>query len=205
MRGRRWVPPSISGTPQRRSGIAERRALGGDPQVAPQRQLQAARQAEAGDRGDRRLGRRQAREAHRALRAHQPLAQGVGGLQVGARAEGHAAGAREHHHARILVGLEAQVGLVQGRRGGAVDGVAPVLAVDRDERRGARALVADGAGLRRSLIARPPLAHAAARAYQPPRHWASPRRLLRRLARFLAFLQAGAGACSSGTRTAGRR
>ena len=46
-------------------GEAERRALGGDPQVAPQRELEAAGQAPAGDRGDRRLGRRQAGEAQR--------------------------------------------------------------------------------------------------------------------------------------------
>ena len=36
-------------------GEAERRALGGDAQVAPQRELQSARQAPARDRGDRRL------------------------------------------------------------------------------------------------------------------------------------------------------
>ena len=38
-----------------------------------------------------------------------------------------AARAGEDHHARVVVGLEAQVGLVQGRGRGAVDGVAPVL------------------------------------------------------------------------------
>ena len=49
-------------------GEAERRALGGDPQVAPQRELEAAGQAPAADRGDRRLGRREAGEAQRARR-----------------------------------------------------------------------------------------------------------------------------------------
>ena len=81
--------------------VAERGALGGDAQVAPQRQLQAAREAEAGDRGDRRLGRRQAREAHRPLLAHQPSGHRVGRLQVGAGAEGDTAGAGQHEHARV--------------------------------------------------------------------------------------------------------
>ena len=48
-------------------GEAELRARGRDAQVAPQRQLEPAGQAPAGDRGDRRLARRQAREPERAL------------------------------------------------------------------------------------------------------------------------------------------
>ena len=64
MRGSRWVPPSISGTPKRRS-VKPSGVLGGDAQVAPQRQLEAAGQAPARDRGDRRLGRDEAREAER--------------------------------------------------------------------------------------------------------------------------------------------
>ena len=73
-------------------------------------------------------------------------------------------------HARLVVGLEAQVGLVQRRRGRAVDGVAAVLAVDRDQRGGAAALVADRLrrrGRARAAVAR--LSQLARRCYQPPR------------------------------------
>ena len=59
IRGSRWVPPSISGTPKRRSVKPSREPSVGHAQVAPQRQLQPAGQAPAADRGDRRLGRRQ--------------------------------------------------------------------------------------------------------------------------------------------------
>ncbi len=85
--------------------------------------------------------RREAGEAHRALGRGEAPAEGLDRLQVGAGAEGDAARAGEHQHARLLVGLEAQVGLVQRDRGGAVDGVAPLLAVDRSaapRSRGAR-------------------------------------------------------------------
>ena len=66
MRGSRWVPPSISGTPQRRSVKPKRASRRRDPQVAPQRELEAAGQAPARDGGDRRLRRGEAREAERA-------------------------------------------------------------------------------------------------------------------------------------------
>ena len=65
IRGRRWVPPSISGTPQRRSGKPSV-----EPSAAIRRSHHSASsrpagQAPARDRGDRRLGRRQAGEAER--------------------------------------------------------------------------------------------------------------------------------------------
>ena len=120
---------------------AERRVLGRDPQVAPQRDLEPAGQAPAADRGDRGLGRRHAREPHRPLWV---LDLEVHRLQVGARAERDAAGARQHHHPRAVVGLEALQGLAQQLGGRRVDGVAALWAVDRDQRRGAGALVPDG-------------------------------------------------------------
>src|SRR5207244_6042078 len=46
-----------------------------------------------------------------------------------------------------LVGLEAPVGVVQRRRGGPVDGIAAVLAVDRDQRSAAAPLIADSGRL----------------------------------------------------------
>ncbi len=144
MRGRRWVPPSISGTPQRRSGKPRRESSVAIRRSHHSASSRPAGEREAGDRGDGRLGGRQAGEAHRPLRRGEALAEGLERLQVGAGAERDAARAGEHQHARLLVGLEAQVGLVQRRGGGAVDGVAPLLAVDRQQRGGAAALVADG-------------------------------------------------------------
>src|SRR5205823_13158962 len=70
-------------------------------------------------------------------------AEGLDRLEVGARAEAHAAGAGEDQDAGLVVGDELAVALAQalGRR--AVDGVAALLAVDGEDRRGADALVAD--------------------------------------------------------------
>ena len=83
-------------------GAAERGGGGGDAQVAPERELEAAGEAVAGDRGDRRLGGGEAGEAERA-------AGGVGverldRLQVGAGAEGCVARAGEDEHRGVIVG-----------------------------------------------------------------------------------------------------
>ena len=75
---------------------AEGRAGGGDPQVAPERQLDPARQAPAVDRGDRRLRRGEAGRAHRPVGV---VDVEVHRLQVGAGAEGLAAGAGEDEDA----------------------------------------------------------------------------------------------------------
>ena len=64
-RGRRTVPPSISGTPQRRQNTPNFARLRGDAQVAPQRELEAAGDGVALDGGDHRLGEQMARRAHR--------------------------------------------------------------------------------------------------------------------------------------------
>src|SRR5437763_512293 len=87
------------------------------------------------------------------LAAGQPQArrERLDGLQVGAGAEGDATGPGEHERARLVFGLEAQVGLVQRLRGRSVDGVAPVLAVDRDHRGAPAALVAHRAGFAHAL------------------------------------------------------
>ena len=99
----------------------------GDAQVAPERQLDPAGQAPAVDRGDRRLGRGQAGRTHRPVRV---VDVEVHRLQVGAGAEGLAAGAGEDEHAGALVGLEVHQPLAEGLRGGGVDRVAPRRAVD---------------------------------------------------------------------------
>ena len=54
-RGRRTVPPSISGTPQRRQNTPSTASSSHDAQVAPQGELQAARDGMSGDGGDDRL------------------------------------------------------------------------------------------------------------------------------------------------------
>ena len=64
-RGRRTVPPSTSGTPQRRQNTPNTASLGRDPQVAPQRELEPARDRVALDGGDHRLGERHAGRTHR--------------------------------------------------------------------------------------------------------------------------------------------
>ena len=97
IRGSRCVPPSISGTPQRRSAQPKVAVVVGDAQVAPERELEAAGEAVAGDRGDRRLGRREAGEAERA--AGRVGVERLDRLQVGAGAEGLLAGAGEDEHA----------------------------------------------------------------------------------------------------------
>src|SRR5205823_3076447 len=85
----------------------ERGALSGDTQVAPQRELEPAGQAPAGDRGDRRLRGRQAREPERALGRAEARRERLDGLQVGAGAKGNAAGPGEDQGARVVVRLEA--------------------------------------------------------------------------------------------------
>ena len=81
------------------------------------------------------------REAERPARVVQPRREGLDRLQVGSRAERHAARAGHDEHARVVVGLEAVVAVGQQLGGGAVDRVAPLLAVDREDeprRRAAR-------------------------------------------------------------------
>ena len=104
---------------------AEGRGRRRQPQVAPERQLDPARQAPAVDRGDRRLRRGEPAEAHRPGRV---LDVEVERLQVGARAERLAPGPGQDQGAGAVVGLEAFEALAQG------DGRSP-----RRRRCGARA------------------------------------------------------------------
>jgi hypothetical protein len=127
-------------------GEAELRPLGRDAQVAPQRQLQAAGQAPAGDRGDRGLGRRQTGEAQRAARVGEARGEGLDRLEVGPGAERDVAGAREHEHAGLVVGLEAEVAVAQRLGGLPVDRIAALGTVDGQHRCGADSLVADLVG-----------------------------------------------------------
>ena len=173
-RGSRCVPPSISGTPQRRSAQPNDGVGGGDAQVAPQRELEAAGEAVAGDGGDRGLGGDEAREAERA--AGRVGVERLDRLQVGAGAERLVARAREDEDRGVIVGLEAVEGVEQGLRRVAVDGVVPLRPVDRDERRRLAALVVD---------------------HQPPRTSARARRA------FSAY-RGGAGGASRGGRTRSR-
>ena len=138
-RGRRWVPPSTRGTPQRRSKRPKVEPRRGDPQVAPERQLDPAGQAPAVDRGDRRLGRGEPGRPHRPVRV---VDVEVHRLQVGAGAEGLAAGAGEDEDAGALVGLEVLQALAERLGGGGVDRVAALGPVDRQHRGRADPLVA---------------------------------------------------------------
>ena len=115
----------------------------GDAQVAPERQLDSAGEAPAVDRGDRRLGRGEAGRAHRPVRV---VDVEVHRLQVGAGAEGLAAGAGEDEDAGALVGLEVGQALPERRRRRRVDRVAPLGPVDRQDRGGPDPLVAQLVG-----------------------------------------------------------
>ena len=64
-------------------------------------------------------------------------------LEVGAGAEGLAAGAGEDEDARVGVGLEVVESAPKELGGRAVDGVAALGAIDRQHRRGADPLVAN--------------------------------------------------------------
>ena len=100
-RGRRTVPPSISGTPQRRQKTPKHGVLLGHAQVAPERELEPAGDGVARDGGDHRLAQEHPRGAHRAVavgrRRGSPAR--ADGLEVRARAEG-AALAPEHARPR---------------------------------------------------------------------------------------------------------
>ena len=86
-------------------------------QVAPQRQLEPAREAPAGDRGDRGLRRCPAREAERAARPRPAVGRASSiAFRSAARAEGELTGAGEDHHARRVVGLEALEPLARAGR-----------------------------------------------------------------------------------------
>ena len=64
-------------------------------------------------------------------------------LEVGAGAEGLGVAAGEHQPRALVVGFEAAKALGQQARGLVVDGVAPLGPGDREDGRGARALVGD--------------------------------------------------------------
>ena len=198
MRGRRCVPPSISGTPQRRSGkpsvepsVAIRRSHHSASSRPPARH-QPEIAAIVGLDGVRRV------KPSGPSGVVEPSAERLDRLQVGAGAEGDAAGAGEHEHARVVVGLEARVAPRAAR-----SAVGPSTALRRSGRSivttrgGAAALVADSSVSPDVRAVAPTSRRASA---------ASPSaRLLRGLAALPCACPAAAGACSSRTRTAGRR
>ena len=87
------------------------------------------------------FGRGEAGEAERA--AGRVGVERLERLQVGAGAERLVARAGEDEHVGVVVGREALEGVEQRLRGRAVDRVVALGPVDRDERRGAAALVAE--------------------------------------------------------------
>ena len=127
---------------------AEHRVAGGDAQVAPRRELEAAGHRVALDRRDHRLGEQHAGRADRAVAVglHARDALGVAGahrLEVGARAE-RAVRAGEHRDGEVVVGLEAAEGGDERVRRRPVDGVRDLRPVDRDDRDRAVGLEVDG-------------------------------------------------------------
>ena len=151
-RGSRTVPPSMSGTPQRRQNTPNTAS-----RAATRRSHQTASSRPPGDRvaldrGEHRLGEQHAARAHRAVAVVGDPVDPVGAerLQVGAGAE-RPARAGEHRDREVVVGVEGAERV--GERGGgrAVDRVARLGPVDRDDRapvRRSSVVTAHGAGSR---------------------------------------------------------
>ena len=124
---------------------AEHRVLLGHPQIAPDRQLQAAGDRVTGDGRDHRLRQRQPRRLHRSVTVDAVTLDALAGgyrLQVGAGAKC-AARAPQHRDLLLGVGLEGAEGVGQlfGRL--VVDGVAGLGPVQNDGRDGTLALDED--------------------------------------------------------------
>ncbi len=133
---RQPVQPARRGDqPAQHLGQAKGGLPHGHDEVAGQHELGAAGQRLAVDGGDPRLAALAVYEAREAaaLGAQRAAAPGRHFLQVGARAEGLATGAREHHGADVVVGLGGIDGGFEARGHVAVDGVARLGAVDGDE------------------------------------------------------------------------
>ena len=138
-------------------GLAELRVVGADPDVAAHRELEAAAEAVAVDRGDEgRVGRVHAvaermQSAGGATLVAAGLAQRRELLDVGTGDEGALAGASQHDRARALVAVEPvelRFELGQERSRELVHG----RVVDRDERDGALVLGADKGSQRSSSV-----------------------------------------------------
>ena len=114
---------------------AEHRVARGDAQVAPQRELEPARDRVALDRGDHGLRQQHPRRSHRAvaLGLNAVAAVVADRLQVGAGAE-RAARAGEHRDVVRVVGVERAERVGELGRGRAIDRVAALGPVDRDDR-----------------------------------------------------------------------
>ena len=150
--GRRCVPPSISGTPKRRSvkprpavSVAIRRSHHSASSRPPARH-QPEIAATVGFDGVSRLNPigPSGRAATASSTSEVSLRARLGHrLQVGAGAERLWALAGEHQHPRLLVALELAEAVEQQRGGLDVDGIAPLAPVDRQDGGGPRPLVAN--------------------------------------------------------------
>ncbi len=130
------MPPSISGTPQRRQNTPKHGVLLDDAQVGQQGQLETTGHGVAGDGGDDGLGELHPGRTHRPVspagRIELVAAAGVvERLEVGSGAE-RAVGTGEHRDGEIVVALELLERVAQLQRRRPVDGVAHLGSVDRD-------------------------------------------------------------------------
>ena len=130
---------------------AEHRILGGDTQVAPRRQLEAAGDRVPLDRRDHRLRQQHARRAHRtvAVEIDAVATPARHALEVGPGAE-RAAGAGQYRDREPDIGLEAPERGGQRRGGRPIDRVAHRRAVDGDDGDRTVGLEMDGVGHRAS-------------------------------------------------------
>jgi hypothetical protein len=121
--GRRTVPPSMSGTPQRRQNTPSTAPTLDDAQIAPERQLETASNSVAADGGNPRLLGLEARRSERAGARRLQTDGVVERTQVGARTE-RAVRAGEHADVHRCVGVNGDHRLKERVGGGLVDRVA---------------------------------------------------------------------------------
>ncbi len=151
------MPPSTSGTPQRRQYTPNTASVAATRRSHHSRELEPSGHRVALDRGDHRLVEQHPRRphgsvavvGHRVPRAvpHRP--------QVGAGTE-RPGGAGQHRDGPVVVAREGSEGVGQRDSGGSVDRVAALGPVDRDDRDGPVVLDAHGHGRDPSAASRVP-------------------------------------------------
>ncbi len=130
--GRRSSAPPAATRLRLASGMPSLRSVGGDDQVAGQRDLHPARHGEPLDRCDQRLARTLLRDAREALLGEERQLALHEGLEVHAGAE-RPARAGEDPEPQLVGRVEVLYGICEALGHGAIDRVAGLGPVDRDD------------------------------------------------------------------------
>src|SRR5215472_17881969 len=124
--GERHTPAAVQGS--------ELRVLRGNSKVAPARKLHPSRKTEPVDRGNRRLARIQAGEAHGPCPVGVPVPDEViDSLEVGPRAKGSVTGARDYEHASRRIAGKGFDGFRESDSHLGIDAVVHLGAVECDD------------------------------------------------------------------------